>query len=293
MSPTEACPFCIGSAHAVRLFAQKEKEEVYLLACKRCGLEYLNPQPSHLWLSEQYASYYKRRESGTRPKLEFFSRLLRSLPVSFASKRVLEVGSAEGDCVVALTALAPTADITALEAGDGCSHHYRDLKCRFINLSIEHWLDQTQNSPGEKYEAILCFDLIEHLRKPIETVKGICGHLEDQGMIVATFPAADSLSRRILGRIWPQYKLEHLYYFSSGSIERLAQAAGLQTIRLQYLNKTLSIDYLLAVASGFGPIPFRKVSAWARDRIPAFIGQIQVTAGFGEYLWVAEKTRRS
>jgi hypothetical protein len=277
----------------VRLFSRKFNEKVFLISCAHCGLEYLNPQPSDAWLSEQYTSYYKRRESGVRPKLAFFTKLLKSVPVSFASKRVLEIGSAEGDCVVALNAIAPTADITALEAGEGCSHYYPDLKCHFVNLSIENWLAQSQDSQAEQYGVILCFDLIEHLREPILTLRSVCEFLEDQGTLIATFPAADSLSRRILGRIWPQYKLEHLYYFSSGSIEHLAQASGLQTVRLQFLTKTLSIDYLLAIASGFGPEPFRKLSVRLREMLPGFIGKIQVTAGFGEYLWVAQKPRRS
>lgn len=290
MHSNAECPFCAVQAKALRVFAQRGNEELDLASCSECGLEFLNPQPSDPWLGEQYASYYKRRQSGTRPKVEFFSRILRNLPFTLDGRRVLEVGSAEGDCIFALSKIAPSADVTAVEAGDDCAHHYKDLNCKFLNMSIENWLASTASGENQKYDVIFAFDLIEHLRDPIGTLKNVSDRIADHGKIVATFPAVDSLSRRVLGRLWPQYKLEHLFYFSDSSVRLVSQKTGLKTVRLEFLSKTLSIDYLLAVASGFGPIPFRKISSLLRKVIPTPVKQLRVTAGFGEYLWIAEKS---
>ncbi|MFC1512738.1 hypothetical protein ACFL4S_01690, partial [bacterium] len=105
----------------------------------------------------------------------------------------------------------------------------------------------------------------------------------------ATFPNVDSISRKVLRRCWPQYKLEHLYYFSKISVLKMSEVLGLKTIVLKPLMKKLPIDYYLSVGSNFGPETVKKITKIVKAVTPGFISRIEMPMFFGEWLFIVKK----
>jgi SAM-dependent methyltransferase len=260
-----------------------------LMHCTGCSCEYLAPQPSDAWLSEEYSNYYSRRRASiSRAKVPFFEGLLQDLGREFSNKRVIDVGAAEGDLIFALTRRWPSVHAVALEANPESRAFFQDLRCDYFNTDIVEWLEAGHQ---ERFDYIFLFDLLEHVRDPMHVVQELARcHVRRGGIFVATFPAASLSSRKILRRFWPQYKVEHLFYFSSGAIQCIEEACGLRRVGLRPLTKRLPLDYLLTVGSEFGPDLTQWACRAARSIAPFRLGGIRVPLRLGEYLWIAEKS---
>lgn len=283
------CNLClIGAGKILRSFAVRNEQHLYLCQCMNCGCEFLTPQPSDDWLASEYSSDYQKRQSFIqRPKKVWFEALLKQLNVDFSKRSLLEIGSGEGDLVAAINEKWYHAKITAIEANEECLSHYKNLKCDLVAQSIEQWLERQTE---KRFDVIFLFDLLEHLRKPKQNLEQLVSqHLNTGGMVVATFPNVDSLSRKLLNVFWQQYKVEHLFYFSQSSVKWLARELNLETIKLSALTKTLPLDYLSAIGSRFGPLSVQHVCRWFHQHLPQRIKQIVIPLQLGEWLWVAQK----
>jgi 2-polyprenyl-3-methyl-5-hydroxy-6-metoxy-1,4-benzoquinol methylase len=283
------CNLCLtGTGKLLRSFAERDEQHLYLCECMNCGCEFLSPQPSDDWLASEYLSDYQKRQSSIqRPKKAWFQTLLNQLNVDLSKRSLLEIGSGEGDLVAAINEKWYQSEITAIEANEECSSYYEHLKCNLITKSVETWLeDQTK----KRFDIIFMFDLLEHLREPKQILEQLVSHnLNTGGMVVATFPNVDSLSRKLLNVFWPQYKVEHLFYFSQSSVQWLARELNLKTIELSALTKTLPLDYLYAIGSRFGPLSVQNCCRWTHQHLPQGIKLIALPLKLGEWLWVAQK----
>jgi hypothetical protein len=276
------CPLCRGRGIRIRLF----KGSIDLARCQQCRTEFLSPLPSEQELADEYAGYFRKRNPGfPHPKLEYFQDLYRRLALDLSNKAVLELGAGEGDSIQALRGLYPTAELTAVEASQESpkmTHH-----CEWIALSAEDWLE---SGTQRRYSAILLFDVLEHFSQPSQLLNQLVSkHLEPGGWIVATFPNSGSLSRKLLGPFWFQYKLEHLTYPSRRGVQALAQNCGLETRHLRGHVKRLPWGYLAVVGAHFGPMLFRRLVRGMKKLLPSFVQKKSVALPLGELLWVAQR----
>ena len=92
-------------------------------------------------------------------------------------------------------------------------------------------------------------------------------------MFIAT-PSLDSLSARLMGRFWVEFKPEHLFYFDKSTIARLLGQAGFGDIAVTPGRKMLSAAYIIAHFERY-PVPFLTpglkllkslLPAWIRNR---------------------------
>lgn len=281
---TAACPICQDRAGLVRSFSQRGAERTSLFRCSRCAAGFLHPQPSNEWLAAEYENYYGRRQAPGGKSENFRTFFERFDPRGFAS--ILEVGGGEGDCARELKKAAPQSQLTVVESNPDCHPFFAGIDCELHVKWLEAWLE----TPSErKYDLILCFDVLEHLREPENVLLALSARMQPQARIWATFPNFDSLSRRWLGSLWPQYKDEHLFYFSRQSVERLCAAADLSIVSLTPHVKRLSIGYLLAVGSGFGPLPLKWFFRFLKLLTPGFIQAKMISLRLGEWLLIARQ----
>src|SRR5665647_908585 len=201
-----SCPICQSDGRLIRPFATRKAEKLDLLECVACGQEFLHPFPSNDWLAEEYSQYYHKRQSGmVRAKTEYFKKLFLSLKLDFNGKKVLELGPGEGDAIVALKELYPKVSITAVERNEEANDLFKKMDCQYYNMFLEEYI--TSNVDQTKFDFILLFDVLEHLKSPVDVLKDLNAQkLEKDGKVIATFPVADSISRKMLGKVWPQYK---------------------------------------------------------------------------------------
>jgi cyclopropane fatty-acyl-phospholipid synthase-like methyltransferase len=98
--------------------------------------------------------------------------------------------------------------------------------------------------PPERFDAILAADVIEHVRDPKSFLKRIRELVTPGGVVVLITPSLDSWMRRFLRSRWMEYKVEHLYYFSTRSIRLLLEECGFGEIRISPSRKVLTFDYI-------------------------------------------------
>jgi hypothetical protein len=282
------CPICGSESRKVRSFAKRGEERLNLRECLSCHQQFLNPYPSDEWLAEEYSHYFIKRQAGlVRAKTDYFEALFRKLNLNFKQNSILEFGPGEGDSLAAVRRLGNPEGITVVERNDEAAELLKDLDCSYYNMFLEEYL--AQDPDRTKFDYIFLFDVLEHLKDPVGVLKNLKEKkLKSQGSIIATFPVSDSLSRKVLGTMWPQYKVEHLNYFTDKSIEIMASKSGLSLRRNEALIKTLSLEYLLNVGKGFGPQSFKSLSSKIEKLTPKKLQKINVSMGYGEKLVVLQ-----
>jgi len=266
--------------------------EVALYACGVCAMEMLYPQPGDEALFSEYEDYFSRREQFSRdrfPKERFFRELLiENADLIRPSRReisALELGAGGGDFVRAFNSVFAGVPITAVERNPASSERFEALDCIYVSSAVEEFLSVNEM----RYDMIFLFDLLEHLRDPAGTLCSIASITRSGGRVVLTAPATDSAIKAVLGRLWPQYKLEHIFYFSTGSLGRLGEMAGLDELGIMRLAKRLPVSYLLSVGANFGPLPLRVLARVASKLVPAALYDWNIRLRFGEALAVYEK----
>ncbi len=293
---TSACIICGGNGVHRRFFAKRSgpnltTESIALHECSKCRVGYLFPQPTDMWLANEYEDYYVRRSNGIGDgKTDHFKKVFEEHPVT-KFQRALEVGGGEGACAKQFLLAAPKAEITVIESNRECEPFYKEMgsRCHLAQTSLEQWLGESHNAPA-RHQLILCFDVIEHLRQPVDTIKTLVQtSLEPSGQIWASFPNYDSLSRKILGRVWPQYKVEHLFYLSREGVNLLCERADLEIVHLSNGKKFLSIGYLLGIGQGFGPKPTRWIFRLLCTVVPGSLQSLKLSFSLGEWFLIAKR----
>jgi SAM-dependent methyltransferase len=263
---------------------------VNVCKCGVCGLEFLSPVPDSDVLKREYQGYEQKRSCDVfRPKYKHFSGLLSKKKDLFAAvNTVLEIGSAEGDCVYAVNKLFPGVTVHALENNSAFLPGYADLNCKLVNQSLEEFLKEKNDI---KFDLIMMFDVIEHFLEPAAVLSELVDrHLAKGGYIVASFPNADSLSRKVLGANWFQYKLEHISYFSSRSVDLLCEKCKVKKVSLEVLRKCLPLEYVLSVGRHFGHPVIRGLVKMISRLLPKALGGVYFRIAFGEFLLTARKS---
>jgi 2-polyprenyl-3-methyl-5-hydroxy-6-metoxy-1,4-benzoquinol methylase len=248
----ERCPACRSEAF------DQVREDVWpgigLSRCATCGTEFQDPQPSDERLVEIYGpSYYEPwtyedADVVKRMKQLTFEPALDACGLA-PGAHVLDVGCATGD-------------LAALVASRGFDAYGIDLN----GLAIEraraavptgHFhVGVLADEPfaGRMFDAITMFDFIEHVREPGVEVEAAAARLADGGHLIISTPRVDSATRRVTRRNWPQYREEHLTYFTTNGMRTMLASAGLDVVGLRSTKKYLTPAYLYGQAIGY-PVP--------------------------------------
>ncbi len=278
-----ACRACGGGSFPVRTFDRDGG--VLLRRCAACRSEFLHPQPPDGRLAAEYADYGVRRK-GTAPggKTPYFRDLLAALGLPAGIGSIADLGAAEGDALRAAREIWPGARRLAVEPRpEGLT----GTDCETARTSVEEWLAAPS---GERFDLVLALDVLEHLRDPGEAVTRLArDRIAPGGFLVATFPNGTSLSRRWMGRLWVQWRIEHLHYLSAAGVLALARNASLDTGFLAPHTKRLPVSYLLAVGSRFGPAPVRPLVRFLARTTPGLLARRSVGLPLGEWIWVARR----
>jgi 2-polyprenyl-3-methyl-5-hydroxy-6-metoxy-1,4-benzoquinol methylase len=292
MPTSQSCLYCSSPLFKRRLFATHEDERIFLFECAICKSQSLVPQPSDELLAEQYAGYYRKRVEGcTSPKSDYFAHIVRLITEHFPSpQQAVDLGAGEGFFAQEFLRYIPSATIDLVEqAGvplvkqgtwQGRATEYQ--------LSIEDWIIAPPKPLS--YDVVIALDILEHLRDPANFLHKVFHNLlKPSGILVLTTPNSSSLSRRLFGRLWPHYKIEHLTYPTPKALHTVLATLPSTIIKLDPLTKQLPLKYCTNVLSNFGPAGSRFIGKVLRHILPGALSSQQVRFPTGESILLARK----
>ena len=88
------------------------------------------------------------------------------------------------------------------------------------------------NTETKKYDFVTMWDILEHVRDPLNTLNMVRTFLKDGGICFIRTPNLMALEREIFGRYYHSLKREHLQYFSPRSIILFLNKVGLTPLFL-------------------------------------------------------------
>ena len=192
------------------------------------------------------------------------------------SGKLLEVGCGHGDFLVeaaerglAVTGIeysAHSAEVAASRVGDRGQILVGDIS-------------RLKDSP-ERFDFVVFADVIEHVRDPRSFLQSVHALLTPEGLAVAILPSLDSLSARLMGSSWMEFKLEHLWYFSTSNLMRLLHSESYGAFRAFPARKSLSLDYIVGHFEHYPVEPISSILKFSRKALPQFVRRhrIKVTA---------------
>jgi SAM-dependent methyltransferase len=152
---------------------------------------------------------------------------LERLSNKFEGNRILEVGCGTGGN---LNMLKRFGAVLAFEPDDLA----RAFAARQSNVSIEPGtLPDNLPFAGKKFDMLVAFDVLEHVKKDEESLKALAERLEPGGVLFMTVPALPSL--------WSEHDEKHHHFrrYTKSTLSRVVENAGYRIETISYFNTLL------------------------------------------------------
>ncbi|MEK6644162.1 MAG: class I SAM-dependent methyltransferase [Planctomycetota bacterium] len=214
--------------------------------CSTCGFVHVREQPREAELVEMYGpDYFDRgKYSDPVPLAKENARRMRLLDGCGLARgaRVLDAGCATGDFIAF--------------AGDGYEMWGMDIsefaveearrKTPAAASRIRTGLVEDRAYPSGYFDAIVLWDVLEHLWDPVTTLRLLLESLRPGGYFIVSTPNIGAPVARMMGKRWAFMTVpEHLGLFSRGTITRLLEARlHLQCVRWMTKGKWVNAGFL-------------------------------------------------
>lgn len=242
--------------------------DLHLWQCSGCGVVQLSNAP---------VSYYREvvRASAYSPEMrEFRRKQLRVWSDTYAlhNHLVLEVGCGRGEYLELLQ-----------EAGmrpfgvEGGAAAVREVKQRGLVAECLFLDNAAQQLPQGPFAGFACFNYLEHIPDVPALLGAVRGNLETGGVGLIEVPNFDMILKH---QHLSEIVLDHLYYFTAESLDRVLQLHGFEVLRC----RPLWHDYILSAEVRIRPrldlSGMQQGLARLREELRNFIGD-RVTAVWG------------
>jgi len=117
----------------------------------------------------------------------------------------------------------------------------KGLNCQIA--SISHLIEN-----GQKYSAITCFQVLEHLKNPLDFLTSIKNLLKTNGVLILTTPNNDSPLRKILKQKWPVYNTDsHFVFYNKNTLKKIMFKTGFKKIKVRLDSpRFMSLTYIIS-----------------------------------------------
>jgi SAM-dependent methyltransferase len=284
---TRPCPVCKQGTPR-RFCVHKESEFV---RCGSCGCLYQRVPPDAGYLSEVYrGDYHVRRGHSGDAALEavkaattrhYLRILLRS---GVSGRRLLEVGCSAGASLAAA-------------AEDGWEAHGVEVSPEAAAVARSR-PDVTSVHTGTiadapfasgSFDAILFFDVIEHIDPPQPALEAVARLLRPGGLVLMVTPDAGSWSLSLMRSRWPHLFIEHVIVYSRKALAATISAAGLHVARIGFAWKEVNLDMLVRHATLHRHIRFGSLVRLLGRLTPARLQRLRFPFNVGEFYILARR----
>lgn len=257
MKTQSPCPSCRHDGATVRY----EFGTHQVLRCARCALMYIRPQPTEQDTRAVYGETYFRNPHFMRgenshlfgyvdyvaerfnkqPQYARIAREIGSMLSCPRQPRLLEVGCGFGYFLD--VAFEEDFDVIGLEFNP---HAVARLRRKYAFPILSGPLEDTPLEPAS-LDAVVMFDVIEHLRNPFTALDRLRDGLVPNGLLVLSTLDADSVVSRLIGKRLEDFRRtrEHLFFFSRETLRRILSDHGFEVVKMRSIGHTFDLAFLL------------------------------------------------
>jgi SAM-dependent methyltransferase len=261
------CPLCESNEFEYQFVSAGSP----LVRCEGCGLLLRNPQPSdseleaiyneHYFLGSQPGRSVSKGDAAITGDVDALKRdtaagyldaIEARLAVTDTTRRglrLLEVGPGLGNLLV--EAQSRGYDVTGVEFG-AAAVRVANQKLGAARV-LQGSLDDVA-LPSESFDVCVLADVLEHTRDPRAVLLAAWRVLKPGGLLFIAVPSLDSWSARLMRAHWMEFKLEHLFFFETRTLESLLFRCGFEQVTSSAGRKTLSPGYVIEHFDRF-PVP--------------------------------------
>lgn len=229
----ELCPVC-GQGGAKEWLRGPDRfhgraKSYTLVRCSACSLVWLSEPPAPEELRDHYTEAYDRLISAAgQNSLERWQDRKRTLAQYKQCGAILDLGCSSGAFLGSLSD--QPWELYGIEMSEDSAKKAiaKSGAKVFVGEILEAQL------PSELFDAITCFDVLEHLYEPRRVMERVCEWLKPGGIFYVLVPNVDSAEARVFGSYWHGLELpRHLFHYSPRSLKFLANSAGLKELSLE------------------------------------------------------------
>ncbi len=247
---TTSCLLC-GGSHTAAFIAACDPDladgpRFTMVRCQDCGLCFLNPRPTAASIGQFYpADYGPHQGVEPSPKTIASARRRMRLPAWWRARnphryglppsgqcRLLDVGCGGGEFLQRMHAQGW--QVTGLDAAQPAVQRVRDT----LGLpALAGTLPHAELKP-ESFEAVTLWHALEHMPRPLETLRHAYDLLVPGGKVLALVPNIAGGPARWFGPAWFGLHLPlHLVQFSPATLRQMVSRAGFAVERLRLIPK--------------------------------------------------------
>ena len=263
------CPLCFKSNTRVKFRARNKKTSITessftctsrdrsqpeIIKCYDCKHEFSNPND---WVSNLHEEYrnvvdveYASLMAVKNKTFYRASNIAEKFITSGSS--ILEIGSYAG---LFLKIMSDKGfDVVGIEPSIWGADQSRKLGLKIINSTFEETKDLKIQ---KKFDAVISWDVLEHVINPIEFVSQISSIIKPEGFLIISTLDRTNWFAKLTGRKWPWIIPMHLHYFDQETILNIAKNNNLSLMETKahrhYTTAFYVLDRLFPRILGFIP----------------------------------------
>jgi 2-polyprenyl-3-methyl-5-hydroxy-6-metoxy-1,4-benzoquinol methylase len=245
----------------------KYRDSFSLKKCKSCSYVSTHPVPSNQLLRRYYdRNYWQSGRLKKSVALTAFYKWRMAGIVSYirqnskSGNKILDWGCGDGSFVKLLR-----------------SHGYEcyGLDAYAAEPDVPYIINATIEKPGfaeDFFDIITCFHVLEHLKKPKQSIANAFKILKTNGVMIVEVPNFDSLGSRIFRNRWQPLQIPtHISHFTPETLHKLSQSVGQdQIVKTEFFSHRISPSAL--VLSVFPSLSPKRIREKYKGRFPLTFG---------------------
>ena len=223
--------------------------EYRICRCENCAFMFVSPQPSDEVLNRIYTENYF---FGTTPEealivsevkratARHYLRVMELYAKGPLQGRLLEIGCGRGEFL--FEAANRGLEVAGVEYSEDSAIQARRFlagRAQVLTGGID-----SAGLPEASFDYCVFADVLEHVRDPAAFMDQVWRVLKPGGIVFVATPSLDSPSARLMKENWMEFKLEHLSYFSSHTLDQLLHRHHFADVQVGVGYKVLTLDYL-------------------------------------------------
>jgi SAM-dependent methyltransferase len=229
----EPCPICRRAGAQEWLRAPDRlhgrQEQYTLLRCPVCSLVWLSNPPKPAEMNLHYTdAYHKLISAAGENSPDRWRERIQILRQCKQSGTLLDLGCSSGGFLGFFQG--DSWKLYGIEMSADCA---RRAEARTgAHVFVGDILDAP--FPPGSFDAITCFDVLEHLYEPRRVMARVGEWLKPGGIFYIQVPNVDSAEAHVFGSYWHGLELpRHLFHYSPASLKFLAESAGLREVSVE------------------------------------------------------------